>query len=124
MKEYFLSYRKEIITHAVAFAFGFGLATLIWLNIGNNQKYTEIDLKRAEKQGEARIIENELKDAELMAKEYKVRDSLNIIIIEELQKELQLNNKGKNEKINNIDFYTDAELQRFFTERYGSSTPK
>jgi hypothetical protein len=124
MKEYFLSYRKTITTHFIAFAFGFAIATLIIINIGSDEKYTETDLKRAEKQGEARIIKTELKDAELMAKEYRIRDSLNMIIIDELQKELQLNNKGKNEKINNIDFYTDFELQKFFTDRYSSSSSK
>ena len=113
-----MSYQKTITTHLIAFAFGFAIATLIIINIGKDEKYTETDLKRAEKQGEARIIKNELKDAELMAKEYRIRDSLNMIIIDELQKELQLNNKGKNEKINNIDFYTDFELQKFFTDRY------
>jgi len=124
MKEYLLSYRKQITTHLIAFAFGFAIATLIIINIGSDEKYTETDLKRAEKVGEARIIESDLKDAKLMAKEYKIRDSINMIIIDELQKELQLNNKGKNEKINGVDFYTDFELQKFFSERYGSSSPK
>jgi hypothetical protein len=124
MKEYLLSYRKQITSHLIAFAFGFAIATLIIINIGSDEKYTKTDLKRAEKVGEARIIESDLKDAKLMAKEYKIRDSINMIIIDELQKELQLNNKGKNEKINSVDFYTDIELQKFFAERYGSSTPK
>jgi len=124
MKEYLLSYRKQITSHLIAFAFGFAIATLIIINIGSDEKYTETDLKRAEKVGEARIIESDLKDAKSMAKEYRIRDSINMIIIDELQKELQLNNKGKNEKINSVDFYTDAELQRFFTERYSSSSPK
>jgi len=124
MKEYLLSYRKQITSHLIAFAFGFAIATLIIINIGSDEKYTETDLKRAEKVGEARIIESDLKDAKLMAKEYKIRDSINMIIIDELQKQLQLNNKGKNEKINGVDFYTDIELQKFFAERYGSSTPK
>jgi hypothetical protein len=116
--------KKTIISHSIAFAFGFAIATLIIINIGSDEKYTETDLKRAEKVGEARIIESDLKDAKLMAKEYKIRDSINMIIIDELQKELQLNNKGKNEKINSVDFYTDIELQKFFTERYGSGPPK
>jgi hypothetical protein len=124
LKEYLLSYRKTITSHLIAFAFGFAIATLIIINIGSDEKYTETDLKRAEKVGEARIIESDLKDAKLMAKEYKIRDSINMIIIDELQKELQLNNKGKNEKINGVDFYTDFELQKFFAERYSSSTPK
>ena len=124
LKEYLLSYRKTIISHLIAFAFGFAIATLIIINIGNDEKYTETDLKRAEKVGEARIIERDLKDAKLMANEYKIRDSINMIIIDELQKELQLNNKGKNEKINSVDFYTDFELQKFFAERYSSGPSK
>jgi hypothetical protein len=108
MKEYFLSYRKEIITHAVAFALGFGLATLIWLNIGNKQKYTEIDLKRAEAIG---------------------RDKMDIKLSEDHKIELEALNKKLSKANKQIDslqkipvkvykptFKTDAENQKWFDE--------
>jgi hypothetical protein len=108
MKEFILSYRKTIITHTIAFALGFGLATSIWLNIGNDQKYTETDLKRAE------LIGRDKMDIKL-SEEHRIEREV-------LEKELDEKNKEIIRlsripvKVYTPDFKTDAENQKWFDE--------
>lgn len=104
MREYLLSFKKEIII----FAIGFVLATLIWLNIGTDKKYTETDLKRAELRGRDKM------DIELSEQHRKE--------IQALEKELVKANKEV-ERLKNIpikvykpDFKTDKENQKWFDE--------
>jgi hypothetical protein len=108
MKEYFLSYRKTITTHFIAFAFGFAIATLIIINIGKDEKYTETDLKRAELIG---------------------RDKMDIKLSEEHKIELEALQSKLSDAIKRIDslqnipvkvykptYKTDAENQKWFDE--------
>ncbi len=108
MKKYFLPSRKEIITHGIAFALGFGLATLIWLNIGNDEKYTEIDLKRAE------LIGRDKMDIKL-SEEHKIElETLNAKLID-ANKEIE-RLKSIPVKVYKPTFKTDAENQKWFDE--------
>ena len=108
MKTLKLIWNWKYRNDAIAFVLGFGLATLIWLNIGSDEKYTETDLKRAELIG---------------------RDKMDIKLSEEHRKEIEALEKELDEKNKEIirlsripvkvytpDYKTDAENQKWFDE--------
>lgn len=123
MKTYLLKFwnwkhRNELLF----FLGGFAIATIIWLSIGNDENLSDTDLEMAKKEGQILELEKSLKDSQKEAKEYKIKDSINVIILNELQLDLNKLKYKRDEKINRVDYYTDAELQEFFSKRYGSST--
>lgn len=120
LKEFFVKHKIPIIT----FVCGFLIATAIFLSIGNDDNLTELDKEISFKEGEIKVLQSQLKDVKIIAKEYRTKDSINSLKLSQLLKELNQINNGKNDKINNVDNYTDFELQRFFTERYSSRSPQ
>jgi hypothetical protein len=114
LKEYLLSYRKTIISHSIAFAFGFAIATLIIINIGSDEKYTETDLKRAE------LIGRDKMDIKL-SEEHKIElEALNAKL-SDANKEIQ-RLKSIPVKVYKPTFKTDAENQKWFDEESGKYT--
>ena len=125
MKEYFLSYRKEIITHSIAFILGFVIAYFIFTSVDDTKiKNNVLELENVKGQIEAK--ESDLlpvvdlsDDLESAKKEI---DFLNTKVNQLLTE----NKKLKNEKISNVTNLSDAELERFITEwaKRNGSLPK
>ena len=115
MKEYFLSYRKEIITHSIAFILGFVIAYFIFTSVDDTKiENNVLELENVKGQIEAK--ESDLlpvvdlsDDLESAKKEI---DFLNTKVNQLLTE----NKKLKNEKISNVTNLSDAELERFITE--------
>jgi peptidoglycan hydrolase CwlO-like protein len=115
MKEYFLSYRKEIITHSIAFVLGFVIAYFVFTSVDDTKiENNVLELENVKGQIEAK--ESDLlpvvdlsDDLESAKKEI---DFLNTKVNQLLTE----NKKLKNEKISNVTNLSDAELERFITE--------
>jgi peptidoglycan hydrolase CwlO-like protein len=115
MKEYFLSYRKEIITHSIAFVLGFVIAYFVFTSVDDTKIENNVleleNVKGQIKEKESNLVPVvDLSDDLESAK--KEIDFLNTKVNQLLTE----NKKLKNEKISNVTNLSDAELERFITE--------
>ena len=115
MKEYFLSYRKEIITHSIAFILGFVIAYFIFTSVDDTKiENNVLELENVKGQIEAK--ESDLlpvvdlsDDLESAKKEI---DFLN----NKVNQTLKENERLKKIKIVNVTNLSDAKLEQFITE--------
>ena len=106
--------KKTIISHSIAFAFGFAIATLIIINISSDEKYTETDLRRAE------LIGRDKMDIKL-SEDHKIElEALNAKL-SDANKEIE-RLKSIPVKVYKPTFKTDAENQKWFDEESGKYT--
>ena len=115
IKEFFLSYRKTIITHLIAFVLGFVIAYFIFTNT-NPQKEQKKVLELENIKGEIKEKESNLVPVVDFEDELKSKEAEIEFLNDKVTKLLKENEKLKNEKISNVINLSDAELELFITE--------
>lgn len=115
IKEFFLSYRKTIITHLIAFVLGFVIAYFIFTNT-NPQKEQKKVLELENIKGEIKEKESNLIPVVDFEDELKSKEAEIEFLNDKVTKLLKENEKLKNEKISNVINLSDAELELFITE--------
>ena len=115
MKELILSYRKEIITHSIAFILGFVIAYFIFTNT-NPQKEQKKVLELENVKGQIKEKESNLVPVVDLKDELKSKEAEIEFLNDKVTKLLKENEKLKKNKVANVRNLSDAELELFITE--------